>query len=796
LDPSNLSLSDGDGSRLGRQDAWILAFLVLLPALIFADVVFGGSGFFLRDLTRYYYPTKHIVRELLRSGHFPYWNPFYSGGQPLASNPEYEVFYPFQWLICLPSYDLGYQLHILVHFSIAAVGMFLLLRSLNLRRASSLFGAICFACGGPFLSLVNLLPMMFCAAWIPWILLCVIRFAFERSRKDAVGVVLFCALQILIGEPVTILETWMLAIGCAMYCGRLRAGSWKGSVGSAGRTLGLLAVSVAVSAVQVLPAIDLVHRSARARGFTLAEASYWSLPPARLLEMVFAHLFGHAPLGPGGYFLARLYPTEHLPFLLSLSIGSVAIVFVLAGLLARRRGSGAFLAVCGVFCVIAVGGHLPVFVWLHEAPILRTLRFPEKFSLGIAVAAVAWAAFVFDDFCRGSRVVLRSAAVVSGLLGAVSAGVWLALRGTAVERWVARFWPLEFPGGARVLASISRDWFTSVLTFAAILAGLLLARRRLRLASCMLLAVAAVELFALTREIAPRQPAYYFTPPSAARQLRANRGSYRIFHQADWHDASPTSRLYFRSSPQLYWTIRNGMFPWTPAAWGYSVVLQRDIDRTALLPTVDLVEAMVEVKKAGRPDWAEIFMGMSNAAYDAVFRAYPEEMRRIRGDWRKVAPIEFIGRRTPPRFSFATSLIRIRNRSDFVDRIVRGEASGGAAFVFSEPFVPAAGHVHVVEENPGRIVAELQAGGPAFLVISITPDKDWSATLDGKLIPLDTVNVGYQGARIPAGAHRFEMRYRDPLFGIGGAISFAALLALALVVGTEKRSGEPAAPSR
>jgi uncharacterized membrane protein YfhO len=110
--------------------------------------------------------------------------------------------------------------------------------------------------------------------------------------------------------------------------------------------------------------------------------------------------------------------------------------------------------------------------------------------------------------------------------------------------------------------------------------------------------------------------------------------------------------------------------------------------------------------------------------------------------------------------------------------------------------VPAAGHVHVVEENPGRIVAELQAGGPAFLVVSITPDKDWSATLDGKPIPLETVNVGYQGARIPAGAHRFEMRYRDPLVGMGAAISFAALLALVLVVETEKRSGEPPAPPR
>jgi hypothetical protein len=45
-----------------------------------------------------------------------------------------------------------------------------------------------------------------------------------------------------------------------------------------------------------------------------------------------------------------------------------------------------------------------------------------------------------------------------------------------------------------------------------------------------------------------------------------------------------------------------------------------------------------------------------------------------------------------------------------------------------------------------------------------------------------STNIGYQGVIVPtAGRHVIEMRYRNPLIIAGGAISIAALLALAFV---------------
>jgi len=117
------------GVAVLRKHDWIaIALLVLLPTLYFADVLIGVNNFYMRDLTRYYYPAKQILRDIALNGEFPYWNRYFSGGQPIAANPEHEVFYPFTWLILLPSYYLGFRLHILVHIYIGLLGMYALLR--------------------------------------------------------------------------------------------------------------------------------------------------------------------------------------------------------------------------------------------------------------------------------------------------------------------------------------------------------------------------------------------------------------------------------------------------------------------------------------------------------------------------------------------------------------------------------------------------------------------------------------------------------------------------------------------
>ena len=165
-----------------RADACALLVLALLATAFFADVLVGVNGLYLRDLTRYFYPIKQSLRQIVQHGEFPYWNPSFSAGQPLAANPQQEVFYPPTWLILLPSYDLGFRSLLLLHVYIGLFAMYALLRSMDLRPFAATVGALGWGLGGIYLSYLNLLPILFCAAWLPVTCLFARRFLLRPQR--------------------------------------------------------------------------------------------------------------------------------------------------------------------------------------------------------------------------------------------------------------------------------------------------------------------------------------------------------------------------------------------------------------------------------------------------------------------------------------------------------------------------------------------------------------------------------------------------------------------------------------
>src|SRR3954470_21303152 len=241
-----------------RSDLLAVALLFLIATISFADVLFGVNQLYMRDLTRYYYPAKQILRDVVQHGEFPYWNRYFSAGQPIAANPEHEVFYPLTWLILLPSYDLGYRLHILIHIYIGLLGMYALLRSMEIRPYASFFGALSFGLGGIYLSYVNLLPILFCAAWLPLTCLYVRRFLLHHHARDFALGALFLGLQFLVAEPTTVLQTGFLLGTYALY----RAWYSRPRITkSITRVIWIGLVSLgglAVGAAQILPALDHV----------------------------------------------------------------------------------------------------------------------------------------------------------------------------------------------------------------------------------------------------------------------------------------------------------------------------------------------------------------------------------------------------------------------------------------------------------------------------------------------------------------------------------------------------------
>jgi len=780
--------TEGNRTTERRTDLLAIGLLVVLVTIFFADVLFGSSTFYTRDLEGFYFPTKAILRRIVLAGEFPWWNPYYSAGQPMAVNPEYAVFYPLQWLILLPNYLFGFNLHILVHIDLIAIGTYLLLRSFRLGAVASAFGAIAWALGGVVLSVITLLPTLFTAAWMPLLFLFIRRTA-ERFRwRDAAAAAICGGMQILAGDPAVLLETWAVIGGWALW--RM----WRHRPETR-RTAAIFALlfawSVAIGGVQLLPAIEFARHTPRAGGLSFESVAGWSFPPVRLLEIAQPYLFGGFDEGGiNAWWGQRLYPQRASPFILRIYEGALLLPLLLAGLATRgtRRLEFALLAV--PFFLLALGRNFFIVPWLYRLKVPVPLRFPERFLVIVVFVTVIYVSAVLDRIVGGDAVLRKRAMLAAIASAAVMAIVTLFTRTAAYERWFLDVTSTASAEYGRRFVELSRGGWLFALLVTTISAALLIAIRlrpaSVRLWGGAILAALALELLATSLQTIPRITDHFYDPPPVTATLDPHRDRYRIFHQMAWYEYTRWSSGYRKTGNAAIWAQRNAMIPMLPAAWGYRTVLEQDYDLTLLRPTTDFVAAMWTLVNERRAGWERFFLPISNVHYVAVPRPVEEELRRIGGDARAIEPADFIAVPALPRYFFANAIRRVRGADEFVRDLQRGIPDPRTAFADLEPFAPAPARVVAVDEHSSWTSLRTISAGRSFLVASITPDDHWRATIDGVPAPLHVTDIGYQGLIVPAGEHRIDLRYRNSLTIAFGAVS---LLAFAAALLTKKGSG-------
>lgn len=777
-----------------RHDLLALLVLVLLATVAFGDVLVGTREFYLRDLTRYYYPTKQILRDIALDGEFPLWNRAFSAGQPIAANPEHEVFYPLTWLILLPSYDFGYRLHILIHIYIGLVGMYLLLRSMEIRPYASFYGALIWGLGGVYLSTINLLPILFCAAWLPLTCLFVRRFLLRRNKRDFALAALFLGIQFIVGEPTTIIQTGFLIGMYALYRAWYSRPRITKSITRVMWIALISSIALLIGAAQVIPAIDHVHDSARSRTFGFDLVNAWSMPWAKFAELIYPNILGHLSIKHvTWYWGGGLYPGMGSPFLFSIYCGLLMAALVVGGAFAQPRGGRLVLLIVIVSSVMALGSHTPLLKLFYDAGIATSIRYPEKFALMGMFAAIVFAAQMLDRMLSGDEGVREGALGFTLAVVAVAATIAFSTFTPYYARAMTKIWSIT-PGAAgnHIIKLSTYDWWFAVMRGTAV--GLLLVTVRTRRRALWLAAAAVVvtaDLLPVGEEINPRMPRRFFDPPPATKMLPDNRADYRIFHEIDWYGQEEIARKFFSTGAGVYWVVRNGLFPMTPAAAGIRTVLERDYDKTALLPTIDLTDSVWDVKRSGREDWYVPFMAMSNAWYRITYRDFDKERKRIKGDFTKSVPIDIVHAPHYPRYYFADQIVTIKDRNDFVKKLSANSYSAGVAFVERPSFVPARGIVRSARETSNTATLEVDAYGQAFLVMSVTPHKYWNITVDGRGVPAIITNIGYQGIILTPGHHTVRMVYANPLVKVGGAISLLTVLVMIVVAALPSRPSDP-----
>lgn len=725
------------------RDRKAIALILGAIVIAYADVLFLARGFFRADLISYHYPMKHVVRDIVARGAFPFWNRFVSSGQPLAANPAYELWYPPQWLVFLPSFHYGFQLHIVVHFAIAAIGTYLLIRSFEGSIGAAIFGALAFTFGGPYVSLTSKLPLLFALSWLPLAAYFVRKLLDDWRWSYFTGAALTLAMQLILGEPTVAMQTWALIGGYVVW----RAWTTKRETLRADvmRIALLVVVAILIAAVQLVPALDFARDTVRSHTLDFRIVSNWSMPLARPLELLMPSIFTQLKMMPSMY----AYRSE--PYIGDIYLGALVAILALAGFLSGKRGTGIVLGVVAIAYVFAVGEHTPLLKLLYDAHVMRSIRYPEKFVLTAAFALTVWAALMFDRI-RTDRALARNAMTIAVLSCLLAAAMAAATSSGAIAINIARaVVVIALVGPLRTRLS-AQTWTTTAI------------------------ALTSLDLLVTLRSETQRMPRDFFNPPALATSLPQT-NEYRVFHEAAWDqwDAKPDALARTAGmTPEQYGAfVWSRMFPNLPELYARQMTLEDDIDLTSLENTDELREQLKSARRSGSPGAQVQLLKMSNVRW----KIGADNVEEV-DSW--------------PRYAFA----------DRIDRgYFRAEPTGLEKVAYADvDFAPSAGTVNVIGERDNAIELTTTSAARGLLLISVTAHKYWRATIDGNAATLIPANLAYQALDVPAGTHRIAMTYRNPLVlpsAIVSLLALVALLALTLrdrVSGRDRETPSAAAP--
>jgi hypothetical protein len=111
------------------------------------------------------------------------------------------VFYPPHWLLGVLPFFFALRILFAIHFVIAGVGTYKLLRQWQYPDFISILGASLFSLGGTVVSMTNLLNHFQSAVWLPWIILGWERLLAAPKWSRFLGFASLLALQVLAGSP-------------------------------------------------------------------------------------------------------------------------------------------------------------------------------------------------------------------------------------------------------------------------------------------------------------------------------------------------------------------------------------------------------------------------------------------------------------------------------------------------------------------------------------------------------------------------------------------------------------------
>ncbi len=738
------NLSTSDWLTPGR-------FAALLAVLIFAafpQVLLGLKTFVVRDYGFFAYPLAHFQRESFWSGILPLWNPYNNCGVPFLAQWNTMPLYPpaLIYLIFPLSWSLSF--FCLLHIFIAGMGMYFLARRWTGCLLAAALAGVVFAFNGLSMNFLMWPSHIATWSWMPWVVLAA-QNAWQKGGRAVVLAVMAGSLQMLAGGPETILVTWLFLVALWIVENVGRAHDQLSNqlqapkrLPAAFRFFVVVVLVAGVTAIQVLPFLDLAAHSERGTGFA---DTRWSMPKWGWANFLVPMFYGHVS-NMGVFFqYDQGWTSSYFA-----GAGSVTLA-VVALCIARDRRVWLLAGVTGAALLMAPGDHS---IFYHSVrallPQISLITYPVKFVLPAIFCIPLLAAFAVAQLQR------QWSASAQKQLTAVSVLLLVLMAAILVYAW-------RFPQPADDFNATLRNGVVRaavlVMTAGAVIALInSKGKTRRNFLALSLVALSWMDLVTHAPSQNPTVLPWIYTPEMAREKLAMKPqpalgesramvsapadSKFRRFISGDLADNFVVNRLGYFADCNLLDNVPtvNGFFSLNPGASG------------------DLMSALYASTNTDFPPLMD-FMAVSQITAPGQFCEWTNRAT--------FQPLITAGQ-MPVFLDGTNALLSVFERGFEPKRYVVLPAEAKNWVIVT---TNVGCRVKTTKFSAETVEFETDAGQPALVVLSQTYYHCWKAYIDGNATPLLRANYAFQAIQVSEGRHQVKLVYEDVAFRIGAIAS-------------------------
>jgi len=354
-----------------KTDIICCGIIILLIIIFLGKNIIVLDGKFMGgiDIPSYNYWNVGFIKEMLLSGSFPFWNPYFYSGHPFFANPSTFVLYPLVLLYVIFPLPWAFNLDILIHLLITAIGMYFLVKLITQSRQAGLASAICLSLNGYVIGRIALghITYIHAIAFIPLIFYYAEKSLLTRQMRYLFITGLILGIQVLAGEPSNSYYTafFLTLYFFARWISLQNSFRFQNIYPSFYRFIWIPITAFGICAVQILPTMEFRSLSDRASN-TFEYATSWSFHP--LYFFSFLVPYGSSPALP-------LVPE------FGCYLGILSIILAVVGAVSSKykKHTIILLIMLLISITLILGGYTPIYYLYYKLfPVLSTFRIPAR----------------------------------------------------------------------------------------------------------------------------------------------------------------------------------------------------------------------------------------------------------------------------------------------------------------------------------------------------------------------------------------------------------------------------------